>query len=260
MIPIIRSGTTTDKGNASFCQEPRRKGEQNMAWIRRNLNTEKDPVRLVLVGGVDPMAFRIRVAQSHVRHDMTPSWWSHVLLLDTIRPDVGQTTVYEISLEPRQGFGFPVPTNGVQTGKLRRYDDPAEFPNVAVLRIPSVNRSELKLALDQFQHQRATLDALDLIVQWLSYCWGVGKAGNPLLDGQGIPSAAMLDVIFAAVGFDLTPGLESRCSCPESIWQAAKWWHRYYDPDSGTKRASLKKIPYGYYCVEHAFLKESGKT
>jgi hypothetical protein len=28
--------------------------------------------------------------------------------------------------------------------------------------------------------------------------------------------------------FDLTPGLESRSSCPEAIWQAATWWHGFY--------------------------------
>jgi len=42
---------------------------------------------------------------------------------------------------------------------------------------------------------------------------------------HGMPSAAMLETAYATNGFDLTPGLESRSSCPEAIWQSASWWH-----------------------------------
>jgi hypothetical protein len=69
-------------------------------------------------------------------------------------------------------------------------------------------------------------------LRWLAFAWGAGRAGNPLYDGIGIPSAAMLEIVFGAVGFDLTPGLESRASCPEAMWQAAKWWHEYYEREN----------------------------
>jgi hypothetical protein len=42
----------------------------------------------------------------------------------------------------------------------------------------------------------------------------------------------MLEIVFGAAGFDLTPGLESRASCPEAMWQAAKWWHEYYEREN----------------------------
>lgn len=64
---------------------------------------------------------------------------------------------------------------------------------------------------------------------WLAYVWGAGRAANPLLDSQGIPSAAMVELVLGGAGYDLTPGLESRASCPEAIWQAARWWHSYYE-------------------------------
>ena len=92
--------------------------------------------------------------------------------------------------------------------------------------------------------QRAVLDAIDLIVQWLAYVWGVARSANPLLDGLGIPSAAMLEIVIGASGFDLTPGLESRSSCPEAIWQAARWWHEYY---TGQKKSGLT----GAYYTPH---------
>jgi hypothetical protein len=137
------------------------------------------------------------------------------------------TPVYEISLEPPQGFAFPPPTNGVQQGRISQYRDPALYPNIALLHIP-VSFPQVLTALEAFQRQRAVLDGVELLVRWLTYVWGVSRAANPLLDGYGIPSTAMLEVVCGVAGYDLTPGLESRSSCPEALWQAAKWWHEYY--------------------------------
>ena len=159
-----------------------------------------------------------------------PSYWSHAFLLRPAKSLTGSSVV-EISLEPEKGFAFPTPTNAVQTGRLASYRDPARYPNIAVLGIP-VAPAEVAGALKRFQMQRAVLDAVDLVVRWLAYSWGVARSGNPLMDGLGIPSSAMLETVFGAAGFDLTPGLESRSSCPEAIWQAAKWWHEYYERDN----------------------------
>lgn len=38
----------------------------------------------------------------------------------------------------------------------------------------------------------------------------------------------MIDAILSAVGFDISPSIDSRLSSPESFWQAAKWWHEFY--------------------------------
>jgi len=85
---------------------------------------------------------------------------------------------------------------------------------------------------------------VDLLARWLAYAWGIARTSNPLLENFGMPSAAMLEIIFGAAGFDLTPGLESRSSCPEAIWQAAKWWHQYYEDQ---KRSPIT----GAYHTEH---------
>ncbi|MEK6410435.1 MAG: hypothetical protein AABN34_26225 [Acidobacteriota bacterium] len=160
--------------------------------------------------------------------------------------NVTASPVYEISLEPQAGFGFPTPTNGVQKGKLSHYRDPARYPNIATLGVPVPEKEVLK-ALERFQMQRAVLDAVDLVVRWLAFAWGVAHNGNPLLDGQGIPSAAMLEIVFGAAGFDLTPGLESRSSCPEAIWQAAKWWHEYYQRDQGVALTGAYYTPHSNF-------------
>lgn len=231
MISIVCSDAKAP--SQSFNEVPRKPAEDNLQWLSRNLDGGDNAV-CVMVGGVDPISFRLRTAQSHARHDMMPSHWSHVMLLDKVAKSVGTTAVHEISLDPPRGFGFPPPTNGVQKGRLSTYRDPEEFPNIAVLEIP-VARQEVMDVLYRFQKQRAVLDPIGLTVQWLAYLWGVSNSPNPLLQRAGIPSAAMLEVVTGAAGYDITPGLESRSSCPEAIWQAAKWWYEYYGEQNRTE-------------------------
>ena len=244
MINILTSGV---KNPSDEFVEVERKGDQdNLAWIKENLRETDDQTVLVMFGGRSPTSFRLRVAQSHVRSDLLPSYWSHVVMLDKWAEDFGATEIYEISLEPGAGFGFPVTENAVQTGKLGQYASSSEYPNVAVLNIP-VKYSEVLAALTKFKKQRAVLDAVDLVVHWLAYIWGVGRSPNPLLDGLGVPSSAMLEIVIGACGFDLTPGLESRSSCPEVIWQSARWWHEYYEDQAKTGLT-------GAYWAPHEFV------
>ncbi|MEJ7812076.1 MAG: hypothetical protein WKG32_16810 [Gemmatimonadaceae bacterium] len=53
----------------------------------------------------------------------------------------------------------------------------------------------------------------------------------------------MIEVVLSAANYDVMPGLESRASCPEAIWQAAKWWHEYYEEEN-------KEGPEGVWTVE----------
>ncbi|MCZ7557496.1 MAG: hypothetical protein M5R41_13940 [Bacteroidia bacterium] len=244
MINILSSNASAP--SKGLLKTPRVQDEDNISWLGRVMS-EDDRSTIVLVGGKSPAAFRLRVAQSHVRHDLYPSSWSHAMLLGKRAKKLASSEVYEISLEAPGGMGFPPPTNAVQKGKLSAYADAAQYPNIAVLHVP-VETKEVLSALGRFQMQRAVLDAMDLLVRWLAFSWGVAGTGNPLLENHGIPSAAMLDVVFGAAGFDLTPGLESRASCPEAIWQAAKWWHEYYEKQGLTSLS-------GAYVVGHELLK-----
>ena len=245
MINILSSTATAP--STGLIKTNRLPGEDNLAWLARTVNSAEGSV-VVLVGGTSPTAFRLRVAQAHVRHDLYPSSWSHAMLLGRVGKKLSATEIHEISLEAPRGPGFPPPTNGVQKGTLAAYASTALYPNIAILHIP-VPLQDVLSALKRFTMQRAVLDAVDLLVRWLAFAWGVSGTGNPLLDNHGIPSAAMLEVVFGAAGFDLTPGLESRASCPEAIWQAAKWWHEYYE------KQNLPAIS-GAYCVTHDLLEQ----
>ena len=60
-------------------------------------------------------------------------------------------------------------------------------------------------------------------------CLVGGHRSNPLLEGWGIPSAAVIDALLSAAGYEMCPGLETQATSPEAFWQAARWWHPYYE-------------------------------
>lgn len=250
MLSIRSSGET--KPNPLFAENKRKAGEDNTAWVARNLPKAAFPC-LVLLGGNNPVHFRLRVAQSHARDDLTPSSWSHVALLDPInsknaKATLATTPLSEISLEPVGGFGYPPVNNGVQSGSLKNYADPNKWPNIAIIHLP-LKAADIAKTLAKFTKQRPALDTLELVLSWLAFVWGVGRAGNPLVDGKGIPSAVVVEYVLGALQYELTPGLDSRSSCPEAIWQSARWWHNYYEKSCG-------KVLKGAWSVSHWLVDE----
>lgn len=227
--------------NPSFVELPRLEGEGNVAWLVRAIGTGPAKPRLILVGGRNRCAFRLRVAQSHARGDLTPSHWSHSLLLPSLGKAAARSAVYEVSLERSDG-GFPPDRNGLQRGKLKAYDNPRWYPNFAQFSL-AVKPADLAAAIERFAGQRSVIDVVELMVGWVAFAWGVGRVGNPLFDGNGIPSSAMVEQVLGSLGMDLTPGLASRSSCPEAIWQSAKWWHQWY---AAEKKPALS----GSFCVD----------
>ena len=68
----------TDEQNEQLQELPPEPGEGNAAWLARA------PLRngIVLLGGASLADFRLRVAQSQLRSDLTPSYWSLCGLFD----------------------------------------------------------------------------------------------------------------------------------------------------------------------------------
>ena len=230
-----------------------RKNRRNAQYVEAY--SSDDGTDLLLLGGKGPVDFRVRVAQSHARDDMAPSAWSHVGVLGARVKNPLRRRVYEVPLGGRAGIGYPPATNGVVETPLGEYDDPAAYPNIAVLRVP-LARSRVEAAIDAFRTQRTVMDALELSLAWLAFAWGVGATGNPLLAGLGLPSAAFAEYALGSAGYDLVPGFPSRSSCPEAIWQAARWWHevsRVAPPEPGAPPEPLVPIA-GAYDAEHYLL------
>jgi hypothetical protein len=229
--------------------------EDNISWISRAVKSS--PLAgntgngfVVLTGGSDPLAFRIRLSQAHVRPDLSPSAWSGVAFVPALAKNIADSEVIGISLNPSEWyppFGYAPTSNAIQHGKLSQFTSNEFYPNIALLSFP-VKSADITKSLSKLEDERLTIDLSALLLRWIQYAWGTGIPANPLGDGVGMPSAAMLETAFAANGFDLTPGLESRSSCPEAIWQAARWWHEYYEK-------SDKRI-LGAFVAPHGFINE----
>ena len=238
MIPIRRSPETSP--NDALKEMAAAANESNLGWLGRVGGGDG----LLLLGGSSLAHFRIRVAQSHVRTDLLPSFWSLVGIL------TGDGTFVSVPLDILGDASSVPATNGIQTCRLQDYDDPKRFPNIAVIRFAK-DDAPVRANIDAIRGGRSIVDLPSLMLSWLAFVWGAGGARNPLLEGAGLPSAAFAEALCGIAGIDLTPGLSSASSCPEAIWQAAKWWHGFYEdaaaPAGPTQAVAI--VPTGAYTI-----------
>ncbi|HSV60732.1 MAG TPA: hypothetical protein VLJ19_17680 [Variovorax sp.] len=237
--------------NPKFSAFARKKNEGNLAWGER---AAKDVGRIdpavwtyaVLLGGSDTLAFRLRVAQSHLRPDMLPSFWSEVLLVELHGPLLAQASAISVPLAQPRGPAYPPYDNGIVEMPLSDFDDPQIYPNIAIAALP-IPQANMRARVERYRKGRSALDSLEHVLRWLAFAWGVARTGNPLHENFGLPSACMLEMVCAAENYELTPGLESRASCPEAIWASLLYWHEYY------AKTGSKEVPFGRYSTQHSF-------
>lgn len=247
MLGVVRASAATSP-NRQLTELRARKGEGNAAWLRR----AGASAGIVLFGGTSIADWRLRFAQSVFRDDLTPSHWSLAGLL------VDEPTFLSVPLELDDVAAVP-PTNGIRTCVVRDYDDPARYPNVAVLTFAAEDEA-IRSAVAQVQRQRSVLDVPALIVAWLAHVWAVDDR-NPLASGHGIPSAAFVEAVHSVANIELTPGVASASSCPEAIWQSAKWWDGYYRESARLAAApdaprspghAIPQVPSGRYVIRRS--------
>lgn len=221
MTIAIRNSSSTEK-NENIKPTPARKSENNLDWLGRVRGKKSGKESLLLLGGTSVSHFRVRCAQAQLRRDMMPSFWSLVGVLQDDK------TFISVPLGLREDNAEVPLNNGVQVCSLSDYADPTRFPNIAVIEFTesydSIDQNILRI-----KAQRSVVDLPSLIVPWLGYVWGAGQATNPLMQGQGVPSAVFAETVYGLAGIELTPGLSSSSSCPEAIWVSANWWHDFYD-------------------------------
>lgn len=213
--------------NREFKRVQAKKGENNKAWLKRIITENKFADQgLLLIGGNSTPDFHTRVAQSYLRHDLSPSYWSLVGIT------IDQDTFYSVPLQWCDELGEMPRHNGIQKCKMSDYDDATHYPNIAFVQFTDDHKQILENA-DMLQLQRSSvIDLVGLVVDWLEFVWGVRQKGNPLFESEGVPSAVFAEAVYGISGIELTPGLETASSCPESIWQSAKWWSSFYRESS----------------------------
>lgn len=230
-------------------------GESNLDWGQRaasEMGTADSAqwAHLALVGGADLLSFRLRIAQAHLRADMLPSYWSDAALIVLGDNRLAGSQAIHVPLLQPDSPEFAAWSNGVVERPLAHFEDPKHWPNLALIALP-VAQSDVVKAITDFSQSRSSVDALAHVVHWLAFAWGVERSGNPLHDNYGLPSACLLEAVFASLQFDLTPGVDSRRSCPESIWAAARRWHEYYARTGATDSAA-GRTPVGRYVIGHS--------
>ncbi len=213
--------------NRQFKKVIEKKSEGNKAWLERII-ADNDFAKqgLILIGGNSTAHFHIRVAQSYLRHDLTPSYWSLVGIL------IDKNTFYSVPLQWLDKLSEMPHQNAIQKCNLSDYDDPEHFPNIAFVQFTEDHKQIIDY-VDQLKLQRSSVvDLIGLVINWLEFVLGVRQKGNPLFENEGLPSAVFVEAVYGICGIELTPGLETSSSCPESIWQAAKWWSSFYQASS----------------------------
>jgi len=228
------------------------KREANLDWLKRAfdsfaLENIEGWSFIVLAGGKDVASFRIRVAQSHLRGDMLPSFWSECALFKIEQADFASAGFFNIPLFQPATATYAPTRNGLIELPFNKLPTQKDFPNLALLAIP-VPQEKILLSLAEYQKARVSYDAVENILPWLAFVWGAGNATNPLMQQIGFPSAMMLNQIFGANGFDLAPGVNANLSAPETFWSGVKHWQDYY---SKTQENGLQ--PKMRFVIDHMY-------
>lgn len=248
---MVRHARSEEAPNPDFTPLIRKSGETNLQWSERAVrqlhakDDKDDWTYVALLGGKDTMSFRLRVAQSHLRKDLLPSLWSQSILVELKAPSIDGAKAIHVPLAQPGGREFATRNNGVVSQPLSDFDDPDLYPNIALIAMP-VAQQDILDQVQRFKTARSAFDSLEYVLRWLAFSWGAAKTPNPLHENYGLPSACMLDTVCSAARYDLTPGLESRASCPEAIYVAVRYWTTYYKELAG-------KAPKGRFFAPHRY-------
>lgn len=226
--------------------------ESNLQWLPRAyesfaLEDVSQWSFVVLAGGKDVASFRLRVAQSHLRGDMLPSYWSDCALLKIEQGDFTQARFFNLPLFQPANASYAPARNGLIELPLKKLPSQKDFPNLALLAIPVAQEKILASLLD-YHKARVSYDAVENILPWLAFVWGAGNATNPLMQHIGFPSAMMLNQLYNANGFDLAPGVNANLSAPETFWSGVKHWQSFY---SKTQENGL--LPKARFIINHFY-------
>ena len=250
---MIKQTLSTQPYNHSDVRDlVRIKREANLDWLKRAYESFElmDVAQwsfIVLAGGKDVAAFRIRVAQSHLRCDMLPSFWSECALLKIESDDFSNAAFFNLPLFQPATLSYAPTRNGLVQLPFNKLPTQKDYPNLALLAIP-VPQERILQSLAEYQKARVSYNAVENILPWLAFVWGAGNAENPLMQQIGFPSAVMLNQVYGAQGFDLAPGVNADLSTPETFWSGVKHWQDFY---SKTQPDGL--LPKARYVVDHMY-------
>lgn len=226
----------TAKGNSQIEKWEGYEQKDNLTFFTDALNALNEAkvgngglMVIGLVGSRDLPGVTLRQAQTVLRWDLRPSYWSDAFLVaEALQADgdVSDLVTLSASLHPRIAE-FPKPeNNGVSQGTLRLYADPRLDANIALLAV-NMKEGEAERVAEFAANpnlDRIRFNFWEMLGVWQSYLWAFGQRPNPLREGHPIASSSFVEYCFEAIQLDLTPGASERNSAPEHLWNGAKWW------------------------------------
>jgi hypothetical protein len=173
--------------------------------------------------------------------DRQTSQWSHAAIITDWAGEPANARGVEVTLQPAQDATQVPERNGVTAFRLRRYLDGAHFPNIGLcvptFRKPKKGEDEISLAKEPDERRRLLVASAvspnrdreryplwDLLAPWAHYAYAPDTAANPLLEGRPLPSAALCEYAYEAIGADLTPGATGNHTSPELLYATMKHW------------------------------------
>jgi hypothetical protein len=148
------------------------KREANLDWLKRAYESfALDNITgwsfIVLAGGKDVASFRIRVAQSHLRGDMLPSYWSECALFKIQDGDFSSAAFFNLPLFQPATATYAPTRNGLIELPFNKLPTQKDYPNLALLAIP-VPQEQILQSLAEYQKSRVSYDAVENILPWLA--------------------------------------------------------------------------------------------
>jgi hypothetical protein len=212
----------------------------------RYLPSPRDTVYVGLAGGSDPASMAIRHAQSFLRFDRRPSYFSEVFLLTGKGNGIVGCPV--VGADPTKPE-----TQGIIQARARRYEDPEEWPNRAVIGFtflpvpqgtaPADRVARVFKAVAEPKAIRERYDLWDMLAGWQSFLFTPNRRPNPLVDRFPHPGAAFVRWALGMAGIEGAPGALDEFDAPEHFWAAANYWYRQYaDPSVGVRLSLVRDV------------------
>ena len=180
------------------------------------------------------------------RADRLPSYWSECGFLKLRNRKFTNSSLFCLPLLQPETGSYAPKRNGLVEYPINTLMCSQKFPNLALLAIPVAEKSIVD-KLKTYQESLIAYNAVENIIPWLAYIWGVGNT-NPLIQQIGFPSAMLLNHLYSANNFDLSPSINNQLSTPEVFWNGVKNWSEFY---IATK--DKESLPKGLYVIDHQY-------
>lgn len=202
----------------------------------------KDTVYVGMVGGNDPASMAVRHAQSFLRFDRRPAYFSHLFFFTGKGDEILECRLVDADPgKPENG--------GLFKSRASRYADLRAFPNVAVISLtfeavqggtdPTRRVRNVLDAARDWKGVRGRYDLWAMIAGWQPYLFDPARTPNPLAAQYPHPGAAYLRWALSTAGVESSPGAMDEFDAPEHFWAAANYWYKQYAEKSVGVRLEL---------------------